>query len=191
MNTKTINTNNPEDFIAACLDGNNRITAHSFVNEAVNKEKNTIVSLKIRTHEDKNSAIGEIREQLLSLGVKKSKRDDYTLVADELVTNGLYKGPTLCEVTLKLLFGNDLIQIECIDNHGTLDLMSYLSQILNTYKNGLSESINKDGKGAGIGGRLIFDRISAIDFTIIPKKQTCVKVSFIKGLRGFQSLTVN
>jgi len=151
-----------------------------------------------RSSSEKIMILKSIDAYLQEIKGANALRDAINQVADEFYTNALFNGPfgqekfSLDRSTVvvlnsdkmaELIIGHDSerIFVACVDMFGTLDCQGLLERLNNSYRDGVSRSINMGKGGAGIGFLRVLSLSNDLYVISEEEKKTLVACTFLLG----------
>ncbi len=179
---------NPSMFIDDSLDG---------IEEIMTGELNCYFSRKFNSAKEKIICIEELCKHLKKIQSVSRIQNNIQLVADELITNVLYNGPSSSkerpkivpitrkkEISIDDKFGiifsfikGERVFVGAKDQFGSLPIRQTLEKLKKTFSSGIGESLNPGVGGAGVGLRLSYDMSVSMTFIVDKWNMTTVMFS--------------
>lgn len=167
------------------------------IEEMMTGELNCYFSKKFNSSKEKMECIDELCTHLKEIYPVNRIKNNIRLIADELITNVLYNGPSSSEENPEivpiarkqemnigekygLIFSfikDDQVFIGARDQFGSLPIERTLKKLRKTFEQGIGDSLNTGIGGAGVGIRLSFDLSSSMTFIVDKWNMTTVMFS--------------
>ncbi len=162
------------------------------------KENNSFLSFPIKKIIDKREILSKLSDYLRDLKGISRIESELQLIADELITNILFNGPSSDQSSpdftatnrktkqsivaghnahLFVFYRENRIYLGAVDSYGSLRLERVWGKLEKTFTDGLGASIDQGDGGAGVGMRLILDRADSLFLGVDKWKKTLVAVS--------------
>ncbi len=143
----------------------------------------------------KRSVLGQFADYLQDVDGVRAVREEAMMIADELYTNGSKNAAPLVGkhdpatvkpgwVKFMAHADKDRLVVGCVDSYGALDVTMITSRVLGCFRNGVADSINETGAGAGIGGFMVFNSCSSLYIAVEKGQRTVVMCTLPMHMRN-------